>query len=83
MGLASTLLTGILLVVFFTETSVKNSIHELIKNEHMGGLISIAAVPNLALFFGFLNRKHDMAAQGILAATVFIALLTLILKTVV
>ena len=43
-------------------------------------LISLGAILNLIAFFFFLSRKQDNRAKGVLIATIFIAILTLLFK---
>ncbi|MEE9407148.1 MAG: hypothetical protein V3V28_03635 [Polaribacter sp.] len=45
-----------------------------------GKVLSIAAIPNLFVFFIFIKKKQDNRAKGVLMATILIALTTLILK---
>ncbi len=53
----------------------------LIKDGNLyGKVLSLAAVPNLFVFFIFIKKKEDNKAKGVLLATVLIALATLVLK---
>ena len=45
-----------------------------------GEILSLAAIPNLFVFFVFIKKKQDNRAKGVLMATILIALTTLILK---
>jgi hypothetical protein len=45
-----------------------------------GKVLSLAAIPNLIVFFVFLKKKQDARAKGVLMATFLIAFTTLILK---
>ncbi|MCG1035998.1 hypothetical protein [Polaribacter sargassicola] len=45
-----------------------------------GKLLSLAAIPNLFVFFIYIKKKQDNRAKGVLFATILIALTTLILK---
>ena len=45
-----------------------------------GKVLSIAAIPNLFVFFIFIKKKQDLRAKGVLLATILIALTTFILK---
>jgi len=45
-----------------------------------GKVLSIAAIPNLFVFFIFIKKKQDQRARGVLLATILIAITTLILK---
>ena len=43
-------------------------------------VISLAAIPNLFVFFIFIKKKQDNRAKGVLLATILTAIATLILK---
>lgn len=43
-------------------------------------MISLGALPNLAIFFFFLRKKEDNRAQGVLIATLLIFIITMIIK---
>jgi Na+-driven multidrug efflux pump len=54
---------------------------DLIKEgELYGKVLSLAAIPNLFVFFIFIKKKQDNKAKGVLLATILIALTTLVLK---
>ena len=54
---------------------------QMIKEGHLyGKLLSLAAIPNLFVFFIFIKKKQDNRAKGVLFVTILIALTTLILK---
>jgi Na+-driven multidrug efflux pump len=54
---------------------------QLIKEAGLyGKVISLAAIPNLFVFFVFLKKKQDHRAKGVLLMTILIAVLTLVLK---
>ena len=42
-----------------------------------GKILSLAAIPNLVVFFVFIKKKQDNRAKGVLIATLFIAFLIL------
>lgn len=46
-------------------------------------LISLSALPNLALFFLFLNTNRYRVTQGIIAATFVVAFIMLLIKLIV
>jgi len=54
---------------------------DLYKTRSLSGLISIAAIPNLLLFFLFLKQNRDAVSKGILAATLLIAVITTLIKS--
>lgn len=46
----------------------------------IGKLISLGAILNLVVFFVFIKKKQDYRARGVLLATVFIAIITFVIK---
>ncbi len=46
----------------------------------LGKLVSIGAVLNLIAFFVFIKKRQDYRARGVIVITVFIAVLTFVLK---
>ncbi|WP_088323748.1 hypothetical protein [Polaribacter tangerinus] len=65
---------------YFTNQSLEVSL-SIIREENLyGKILSLAAVPNLFVFFIFLKKKQDNKAKGVLLATFLIAFITLILK---
>lgn len=54
---------------------------DLIKEGKLyGKVLSLAAIPNLFVFFIFIKKKQDYRAKGVLLTTILIALTTLVLK---
>ena len=54
---------------------------DLIKEGKLyGKVLSLAAIPNLFVFFIFIKKKQDNRAKGVLLATILIALTTFVLK---
>jgi hypothetical protein len=45
-----------------------------------GKVLSLAAIPNLVVFFIYIKKKQDNSAKGVLLATILIALTTFVLK---
>lgn len=43
-------------------------------------VISLAALPNLFVFFIFIKKKQDYRARGVLMASILTALITFVLK---
>ncbi len=71
-------------IFFYLEYFSKSSFDETLKMINHGDLygkvLSLAAIPNLFVFFIFIKKKQDQRAKGVLLATILIALTTLILK---
>jgi hypothetical protein len=80
------LLIGVLVGLFATfggiflylEYFSKFNFEDTVQMIHDGN--SLAAVPNLFVFFIFLKKRQDNRARGVLMATFLIAFTTLILK---
>ncbi len=54
---------------------------DLIKEGRLyGKVLSLAAIPNLFVFFVFIKKRQDYKAKGVLLATILIAFTTLVLK---
>lgn len=56
------------------------SIDLIIDGGLQGKILSLAAIPNLFVFFVFLKKKQDLRAKGVLFGTIIIAITTLIFK---
>lgn len=50
------------------------------QGDALGKVITLAALPNLFVFFIFMKKNQLYRARGVIIATIAIALLTLILK---
>ena len=50
------------------------------KGKLIGKVLTLAAIPNLFVFFVFLKKKQDNKAKGVLLATIITAFLTLLLQ---
>ena len=76
-GLLVPMLTLVLLIHFFVDGAWVSKINTLEVQNRMGAWISLGAIPNLLLFTFWIRKKKDTAAQGVLGATFFWAILTL------
>jgi hypothetical protein len=76
-GLLVPMLTLLLLIYFFVDGAWDSKINTLEVQNRMGAWISLGAIPNLLLFTFWIRKKKDVAAQGVLGATFFWAILTL------
>lgn len=84
--------TGILISVFatfagiflyleyFSKYSFSDTLQMISEGDLYGKVLSLAAIPNLFVFFVFIKKKQDNKAKGVLIATILIALTTLFLK---
>ncbi len=69
-----------LYIEYFSKYDFNKTLELLSEGELYGKLLSLAAKPNLFVFFIFLKKKQDNRAKGVLLTTIIIALTTLILK---
>jgi len=77
-GLAATAGGFFLYVEYALEGTFQDALWVLKENSLYGQVLSIAAIPNLLVFFVFIKKKKDYRARGVLIATLFVALLILI-----
>jgi len=77
-GLLATILGFYLYVEFVLGGTFQESL-AIINNKNLyGQILSIAAIPNLLVFFVFIKKRQDYKARGVLIATFLIAFLILI-----
>lgn len=75
------LIVGTLMAKFSGGSDGILTVLEAAQSENfLGKLISLGAILNLICFFYFIRKKKDANAAGVLIATVFIALVTFIIK---
>ena len=67
-------------VEFFSEFDFQKTLQVIKEQELQGKVLTLAAIPNLFVFFVFIKKKQDYRARGVLLATILLALFTLILK---
>ena len=65
---------------YFSRYSFNETLEFIADGKLYGKVLSLAAIPNLFVFFIFINKKQDHRAKGVLLATILIALATLVLK---
>ena len=65
---------------YFSKFSFDETLKMINQGDLYGKVLSLAAVPNLFVFFIFIKKKQDQRAKGVLLDTILIALTTLILK---
>ncbi|CAL2102729.1 conserved membrane protein of unknown function [Tenacibaculum sp. 190130A14a] len=70
--------------IYLEYISDTNSLSETLRKIKEGGVlgtvIALSAIPNLFVFFIFLKKNQDYRARGVLLGTIFIALITLLVK---
>ena len=65
---------------YFSRFGFYETIDFIKEGKLYGKVHSLAAIPNLFVFFVYLKKKQDARAKGVLMATILIALTTLIIK---
>ncbi|WP_435415465.1 hypothetical protein [Polaribacter aestuariivivens] len=65
---------------YFSKYSFNDTLKMINEGKLYGKVLSLAAIPNLFVFFVFIKKKQDNRAKGVLIATILIAITTLILK---
>lgn len=80
-GLVASTIGLLLVLMFFGKgNSLNDSLQIALKQDVFTKLMSMGAILNLGAFFLFLKRKEDTRAQGVLIATVIIAIITLTIR---
>ena len=79
-SILATIAGGFLYIEFFSKISFAETIKLIQEGNLYGKVLSIAAIPNLFVFFVFIKKKKDYRARGVLTMTILIALTTLVLK---
>ena len=77
-GLLATGLGFYLYVEFVLNGSFQESLVIINDKNLYGQILSIAAIPNLLVFFIFIKKKQDYKARGVLIATFLVAFLILV-----
>ena len=65
---------------YFSKYPFNETLKMIGEGDLYGKILSLAAIPNLFVFFIFIKKKQDNRAKGVLLATILTALTTLILK---
>lgn len=65
---------------YFSRYSFDETLQMIQEGKLYGKVLSLAAIPNLFVFFVFIKKKQDNRAKGVLFATILTAFITLILK---
>ncbi|EIJ37934.1 hypothetical protein [Galbibacter orientalis] len=79
-GIIANLIGTLLYLIIFSELSIQESIIVAREQGHLGSLLALGALLNLAAFFGFIKIKRDQRAKGVLIATFLTAFIILLLK---
>ena len=65
---------------YFSRYSFEETLRLIKEGSLYGKVLSIAAIPNIFVFWVFLKKNQDNRAKGVLAAVILVAITTLILK---
>jgi Na+-driven multidrug efflux pump len=67
---------------YFSKYGFDETIQMIQEGDLYASVLSLAALPNLFVFFVFIKKKQDYRARGVLMASIFTALVTFVLKFV-
>ncbi|MFT4782033.1 MAG: hypothetical protein ACJAZK_000227 [Psychroserpens sp.] len=80
-GLICSIVGLVLVLLFFGKgNSLNDSLQIALNQGVFAKLMSMGAILNLGAFFLFLKQEQDSRAQGVLVATVVVAITTLIIR---
>ena len=65
---------------YFSQYGFDETLQMIKEGNLYGTILSLAALPNLFVFFVFIKKKQDYRARGVLMATILTALVTFVLK---
>ena len=81
LGILAPVLTMLIIyLIQFTDYGLQELVDMLVSKKIFTKIVSLCVIPNLALFFFFLNKNYFYSARGILMATVLFALFVFITK---
>ncbi len=69
-------------VEFFSRVDFQETIRVIKEQELIGKVLTLAAIPNLFIFFIFIKKKQDYRARGVLLTTFLIAIATFVFKII-
>ena len=79
-GIIANTIGTLLYILLFSDLGIVATFEAAIQQGHVGSLLALGAIMNLAAFFGFLRIRRDQRAKGVLIATLLTALLILFYK---
>ena len=79
-SLIATFSGAFLYIEFFSKYDFNETMEVLKSQDLYGKVLTLAALPNLFVFFIFLKKKQDYRARGVLLTTILIAFTTFVLK---
>ncbi len=79
-GIIANTLGTLLYILLFSDMGILPTFEAAISQGHLGSLLALGAILNLAAFFGFLKIRRDHRARGVLIATLLTAFIILFYK---
>ncbi len=81
LGILAPILTMVVIYfVEFTEYKLSELVNLLVEKKVFTKIVSLCVIPNLALFFLFLNKYLYRSARGVLLATIIFAIFVFVTK---
>ena len=74
---------GICLFSLFVNGEIAKTLAAAHEKKVLGSFVVVGALLNLFIFFGFIRKRSDYKARGVLMATIIVAVLSGIYKLVV
>lgn len=79
-GIIANTIGTLLYILLFSNIGIVETFKAAVAQEHIGSLLALGAILNLAAFFGFLRLKRDYRARGVMIATILTAMVILYYK---
>lgn len=79
-GIIANTIGTLLYILLFSDLGIMETVEAAIDQGHLGSLLALGAILNLAAFFGFLKLRRDYRARGVLIATLLTAMVILYYK---
>lgn len=79
-GIIANTIGTLLYILLFSDLGITETYKAAVAQEHVGSLLALGALLNLAAFFGFLKLKRNHRAKGVLIATMLTAFIILYYK---
>ncbi|MGS2740380.1 hypothetical protein [Sinomicrobium sp. M5D2P17] len=79
-GIIANIFGSLLYILLFSKAGIEQTLKDAFQVGHFGSILALGALLNLVAFFGFLKIRRDHRAKGVLLATIFTAVITLIYK---
>lgn len=74
-------LSGIFIYIeFFSKFDFQEAVNVIREQDLSAKILTLAAIPNLFVFFIYIKKKQDYRARGVLFTTILIAFTTFVIK---